>query len=389
MGVGEPDPAHGEDPLMVSEQRRRSTAMNNIEEAAGAASRDAQPSPLEQEYTQVNENVRRLSDIRFRLLAFVPALGGVAVYVLATAGLEAKSAPPTNTDLSLVALIALTGFFVTLGIVFYDQRNSELYNALIHRAKFLERESKLPRSFGATKEGSVGGQFNERPGRDRRLFGLELFEMSHDTALALIYGPVLGAWFFPLLLSALNLAGASSRSSFQVACIVAVIAGVTFSGELLWQDRADNKRWNRAGLIDTLAKDIRGLLSHDTPDANDREAEIDKILEERQVLEDKIRFTRVGGLSNTSSLENNDLLIEFRYINWPDSFGRVVDDIVDNIGNNRYPKKCHILLLACDPDLAIADDRKYKASIKKLKDKASEKRKGRCTVRVVKPSSRQ
>jgi hypothetical protein len=57
--------------------------------------------------------------------------------------------------------------------------------------------------------------------------------------------------------------------------------------------------------------------------------------------------------------------------------------------NNRYPKKCHILLLAFDPDQAIADDRKYKASIKKLKDKASKKLEGQCTVRVVKPSRKQ
>jgi hypothetical protein len=164
--------------------------------------------------------------------------------------------------------------------------------------------------------------------------------MSHDTALALIYGPVLGAWFFPLLLSTLNLFGASSRTSFQLACIVTVIAGVTFSGELLWQDRADNKRWNRAGLIDTLAKDIRDLLSQDAPDANNRDAEIDKILDERQILEEKIEFARVGGVPDSSSLKDNDLLIEFRYINGPDSFGKAVDGIVENIVNNRFPKKC-------------------------------------------------
>jgi len=392
MGIGEPDPAHGKDPLIVSEQRRRSTAMIDVEEAAGAAPPDAQPSPLEQEYTQVNENFRRLADIRFRLLAFVPALGGVAVYVLATAGLSAESAPrqPTNADLWLVALIAAVGFFVTLGIVFYDQRNSELYDALIHRAKVLEKRSKLPRSPGATKEGSVGGQFNERPRSDRHLFGIEPFKMSHDTGLALTYGPVLGAWFFPLLLSTLSLLGTSSRASLLLACFVAAVAGVVFTVHLLLIDSADNIRWNMAGLIDTLAEDIRDLLSQDAPDENNREAEIDKILEERGNLEEKINFARVrGGVPDPSSVEDNDLLIEFRYINGPDSFGREVDGIVNNIKNDRYPKKCHILLLAYDPYQAITDDRKYKACIKKLKDDASEKLKGLCTVRVVKPSSRQ
>src|SRR5712691_4946195 len=34
--------------------------------------------------------------------------------------------------------VGLMGFFLVLGIVLYDLRNSELYNALVHRAKVLE-----------------------------------------------------------------------------------------------------------------------------------------------------------------------------------------------------------------------------------------------------------
>jgi hypothetical protein len=64
-------------------------------EGADTAPPDAQLSPLGQEYTQVNENFRRLSDIRFKLLAFVPALGGVAVYVLATT--RKAAAPPERS----------------------------------------------------------------------------------------------------------------------------------------------------------------------------------------------------------------------------------------------------------------------------------------------------
>lgn len=167
-----------------------------------------------------------------------------------------------------------------------------------------------------------------------------------------------------------------------------MIASVTFSGELLWQDRADNIRWNRAGLIDTLEKDIRDLLSQDALDANNRVAEIDRILDEHRILEEKIEFARVGNLPD-SSLKDNYLLIEFRYINGPDSFGEAVNSIVANIVNNRYPKKCHILLLAYDVKSTIADDRLYKASIKNLKDEASEQLKGHCTLRVVKPSRKQ
>ena len=209
---------------------------------------DSSQSKLEQEYTQVNENFRRLAEVRFKLLAFVPTLGGIAVYVLATAGLspEGKPLQPATADYWLIALISMTGFFVTLGIIFYDQRNSELYNALVHRAKYLEKKLVLPRSPDMPKAGSVGGQFNERPDRERHLFEVKIFEMAHDTGLALVYGPVLGAWFFPVSLSVLNLVGYAPNTSFGLACVVAVGAGVLFTWELIRQDHADRERWRAA-----------------------------------------------------------------------------------------------------------------------------------------------
>src|SRR5215217_1806651 len=223
--------------------------VNDGEDLAGADPLGPQQSSRDLDYTQVNENFRRLADIRFKLLAFVPALGGVAIYVLTTSGLSAEGAPrqPTDDVLWLVALIAATGFIVTLGIIFYDQRNSELYNALIHRAKFLEREFEWRRSPNAPTAGADGGQFNERPSRGRHLFGIPLFEMAHDTGLALIYGPVLGAWFFPFLLTLLKLNDYSWPTSLRGACIAAVVASLLFTGELLRQDYADKKRWRSAG----------------------------------------------------------------------------------------------------------------------------------------------
>jgi hypothetical protein len=43
----------------------------------------------------------------------------------------------------VVVLVSVFGFLATLGITLYDQRNSELYNALIHRAKYVEKECTL------------------------------------------------------------------------------------------------------------------------------------------------------------------------------------------------------------------------------------------------------
>jgi hypothetical protein len=291
-----------------------------------------------------------------------------------------SSRPTTNFGWSL---IALAGFFVTLGIVFYDQRNSELYNALIHRAKFLESESKLPRSPGARKEGSVTGQFNERPGSDRRLFGLKPFKMSHDTGLALIYGPVLGAWYFPFLLSALNLLGASSRTSFRYAYIVAGIAGIAFFVELRRLDRADNIRWNLAGLIDTLAKDIRDPLSQDTPNENNVNEKVTRILG-RKGKSSKIYFECVPNMQNRSRWRT-DLLILSKYIDGGNSFDDAVKDITKNIAkkkDRKYLKRCHILLLAYASDQAITDD-------ENVQYKASSKLEGRGTVRIVSPQRKQ
>src|SRR5215217_244314 len=104
------------------------------------------------EYTQVNENFRMLADIRFKLLALIPTLGGVAIFLLSS---MQQSQP--KLGYGLFFLISCLGFFATLGVTFYDQRNSQLYNALIRRAGHLETALEL-----------YSGQFRARPERERR-----------------------------------------------------------------------------------------------------------------------------------------------------------------------------------------------------------------------------
>lgn len=66
-----------------------------------------------------------------KLLAFVPTLAGLGVVLI----LNADDIAPLEAF-----AIGLFGFIATLGITFYDQRNSELYNASINRASDLECE---------------------------------------------------------------------------------------------------------------------------------------------------------------------------------------------------------------------------------------------------------
>lgn len=187
------------------------------------------PDDLRVEYEQVNENFRALADIRFRLVALVPTAGVVAAYVLARL---AERSP----DHAIVLWISMLGFVATLGLTFYDLRNSHLYNALSDRAKALEQQM-----------GLASGQFSSRPQRSRRLL---FFRVGHDPGLALIYAPVLGAWFYPGVFAAATILGAAGpvRSwAFAVSAIVTLL----FLAEFLrldgvWQRLLNEKKSSSA-----------------------------------------------------------------------------------------------------------------------------------------------
>ncbi len=109
------------------------------------------------DYEKTLEFVNQLSDIRFKLLALVPIATGSAV------GL-------TDPDkYSLPGLfLGILGFFVTLGIIFYDQRNTEIYDKEMKRARLLELRLNIP----STSEGDIaGGPVGGRSARGRKLFG--------------------------------------------------------------------------------------------------------------------------------------------------------------------------------------------------------------------------
>lgn len=129
-------------------------------------------------YNQLCNSFRQLTDVRFKLLALVPSISGAAIALISTDLVEFKQTPLPR------CLVAVLGFIVTLGIVFYDQRNSQIYNAIVRSGR------KLEDSLG------VQGAFSQRPPRALRFLGL--FSIWHDRGLALIYGSVLGGWVFPI-----------------------------------------------------------------------------------------------------------------------------------------------------------------------------------------------
>ena len=99
------------------------------------------------DYEQTTQLLRTLTDIRFRLLAFVPTVAG------ATVGLFGHPRPAA--DLFAVGLL---GLVPTIGVLLYELRNSQVYTAAFQRVARLERElgmgASLPR--GALKALGVG-----------------------------------------------------------------------------------------------------------------------------------------------------------------------------------------------------------------------------------------
>jgi hypothetical protein len=159
----------------------------------GSVSRPAErPRPPERDtlaldYQSTNEQIKLLTDIRFRLLAFMPPLVGVASAILSV-GLGQAVLPPM-----LMLSVAVFGFFATLGVILYDLRNSELYNAHIHRAMLIERALKM-QSHSAFAAGSHAGSHTLRMWSDLRFLG---FKVSHGAALNVVYAAMLAAWVYP------------------------------------------------------------------------------------------------------------------------------------------------------------------------------------------------
>lgn len=134
------------------------------------------------------DQFKMLADIRFKLLAFFPTLSGAAI---------AYFAKPDSPEVSLV-VVAL-GFFVTTGITFYDIRNTQFYDAAVHRARWLESILDLPI---CTQDEMTGGLFNERPRHKLKYFGI--IEIWHDRGLSFAYGAALGGWSYIIVISCLH-----------------------------------------------------------------------------------------------------------------------------------------------------------------------------------------
>jgi len=135
---------------------------------------------LRLDYEQTTQYLRTLIDVRFRLLAFVPTVTGVAVAVIGQ--------PRPAAELLGVGVL---GLLATLGIFIYELRNTQISGTLIRRAAELERQLELPSSLGTH---AFGGLYTERPGVNVQLLGF--LPVSHGLGLALVYSAAIAGWSY-------------------------------------------------------------------------------------------------------------------------------------------------------------------------------------------------
>ena len=161
------------------------------------------------DYDHTVATIHQLTEVRFKLAAFLPALTGAAVALLATSELG-----PLHK-----ASLAVGGMIFSLGIVLYDLRNSQHYNSAIGRAEALERALGCDR-FGFDQHPGLFGSRRdttrkmEAQGRNHFL-GLRV---RHSQALALVYTAVIGAWMWVVLhQAAVGLQGEGGDNWIQTA----------------------------------------------------------------------------------------------------------------------------------------------------------------------------
>ena len=136
------------------------------------------------EYNEVCNNFQILTDIRFKLLAFLPIAAAAAAAIL-------------STDRATVPGLALSlfGLVVTLILVTYNTRSDHPYNELVGIASTLERNL-----------GLLDGGFANRPVAWLvvRFWG-EKWKVDHGIGVGTIYRASAALWLFGVFASILEL----------------------------------------------------------------------------------------------------------------------------------------------------------------------------------------
>jgi hypothetical protein len=170
--------------------------------------RTARTHTLLKEYGEVGQMFRKLTDIRFRLLSFIPLVSGASVALTVLRNEIANVGVP---------FFALFGLAITIGLIIYNARNDQLYNELVGRAGAIERSVGLHDGYFANRpQAWLEIRFpSSAIGMLRR--GCKI---DHGTALWLIYGTAIALWLSLLLAATFELARLVYIRSFPPLIVV-------------------------------------------------------------------------------------------------------------------------------------------------------------------------
>jgi|SRR5580765_3283337 len=154
---------------------------------------------LRLDYEQTTQLMRTLTDIRFKLLAFVPTIAGAAVGLLG-----AGSHSPSE-----LLAVGFLGLAATVGILLYELRNSELYDSIIERAVDLEQKLGL-------------GLLSRRAQKRATLFGV--VSARHERGMGLVYGAALSGWTYLFVWGALR--SLHVGDARQIGAVAGIVVGV-------------------------------------------------------------------------------------------------------------------------------------------------------------------
>jgi hypothetical protein len=163
---------------------------------------------LRLDYDETTDLLRTLTDVRFKLLAFIPTIAGAAVAVFGHSG-------SASERLAVGAL----GLVATLGVLVYELRNTQIYDYALRRAQELEALLGL---VSISRAGGSGGPYTEQPGRGQ------------DHGRALVYGAALAGWSYLVGWGGLRALGVGNAKELGGAIGVAV--GLLVIAELVRVD---------------------------------------------------------------------------------------------------------------------------------------------------------
>jgi len=200
------------------------------------------------DYETTVKRFEHITDIRFKLLGLVPTVTGLGALIA-----DANRRTP---DVAIA--IGALGLMVMIGIIAYEIRNTQLYDALWLRAIFLEASMRFR---PIDKSYRYGGSFLDQPD-DRRTIIARLqwtIRLGHTLALALVYGASVGAWVWVIV------SGAFARTATQPwlwPWVIGGLVGIAAGWGLLHLRKTGAKT---PGYMDLLPNPFRGLAQKRQP----------------------------------------------------------------------------------------------------------------------------